>query len=216
MFSRGLVSVTGSGKTSPAVASSTSAAPTSSDVREMLKSETDVRLPRMINTGGDRKSLLGDDHIRKILKHIPPRYGANDWKLVYSTDQHGYSLKTLYRKVRHCGPIVLVAMDTSSHVFGAYASEDVHESCRYYGTGESFVMQVHPRFQVFRSTHANNLFFLPHSDFLAFGGGGSFALYLDSMLERGTSGRSDSFNNDVLASTSSFKCIAVEVWAIAS
>ncbi len=53
-------------------------------------------------------------------------FPQNDWKLVYSTDQHGYSLKTLYRKVRHCGPIVLVAMDTSSHVFGAYASEDVH------------------------------------------------------------------------------------------
>jgi hypothetical protein len=52
VFSRGLVSVTGSGKTSPAVASSTSAAPTSSDVREMLKSETDVRLPRMVRCCG--------------------------------------------------------------------------------------------------------------------------------------------------------------------
>ena len=90
----------------------------------------------------------------------------------------------------------------------------MQESSRYYGTGESFVMQIHPRFQVFRSTHSNNLFFLPHSDFIAFGGGGSFALYLDSMLERGTSGHSDSFGNDVLASAPSFKCIAVEVWAI--
>ncbi len=88
------------------------------------------------------------------------------------------------------------------------------ESSRYYGTGESFVMQIHPRFHVFRSTHANNLFVLPHTDFIAFGGGGSFALYLDSMLERGTSGHSDSFGNDVLASSPSFKCIAVEVWAI--
>ena len=50
----------------------------------------------------------------------------NNWTLLFSTDQNGYSLKTLYRKVRRCGPVVVVAMDSSSHVFGAFASEEIH------------------------------------------------------------------------------------------
>ena len=81
VFSRGLVSVSGSGKSSPAVASqsqsqSSQAPSQSSDVRELIKVESEIRLPKMLNSGADRRSLLSDDHVRKIMRFIPQRYAA--------------------------------------------------------------------------------------------------------------------------------------------
>jgi hypothetical protein len=43
-------------------------------------------------------------------------------------------------------------------------------------------------------------------------GGGAFALYFDAYFERGTSGHSATYGNEVLASKETFKCLAVEVW----
>lgn len=45
-----------------------------------------------------------------------------------------------------------------------------------------------------------------------FAGGGSFALFLDAYVERGTSGHSATYGNDVLAHRDTFKCVAVEAW----
>jgi hypothetical protein len=45
-----------------------------------------------------------------------------------------------------------------------------------------------------------------------FEGGGSFALYLDGSLEKGTSGRCATYNNPPLAGRDTFKCLVVEVW----
>ena len=47
---------------------------------------------------------------------------------------------------------------------------------------------------------------------IGFGGGGKFALYLDSSLEFGSSDRSDTFDNDCLAGSREFKCIKLEAW----
>ena len=44
------------------------------------------------------------------------------------------------------------------------------ESYRYYGSGESFVMRIHPEFHVYRWTHDNSFFTLANPDHLAFGG----------------------------------------------
>ncbi len=76
LFSRGLVSVAGTGKSSPAVSSQTQSAAQSSDVRELIKAESEIRVPKLLNSGVDRKSLLSDDNVRKILRFIPPRYAA--------------------------------------------------------------------------------------------------------------------------------------------
>ena len=48
-----------------------------------------------------------------------------DWQLVYSSDAHGCSLRTLYRRAAHAGPVLLIVVDTHGHVFGGYASEGI-------------------------------------------------------------------------------------------
>ena len=48
---------------------------------------------------------------------IPPRTVGYPWSLIYSTDKHGFSLKTLYRDMAGLdSPILLVVKDTQDHV----------------------------------------------------------------------------------------------------
>jgi hypothetical protein len=63
-------------------------------------------------------------------------------------------------------------------------------------------------------TRDNAHFVLASNDCVAFGGGGQFALYLDSSLEFGSSGRSATFGNECLAGSADFKCIKVRVPAL--
>jgi len=90
----------------------------------------------------------------QIRPHLPaltklPRH----WTLLYSLDQHGISLNTLYSR---CEPRVpsrahpnppkgglLVLKDARDAVFGAWLSEGVRlEKGGYYGSGESSVLHV--------------------------------------------------------------------------
>ena len=49
---------------------------------------------------------------------------ARTWKLVYSLEQHGISLSTLYRlSSEHYGPVVLGIKSTMGEVFGAFLTE---------------------------------------------------------------------------------------------
>ena len=63
-------------------------------------------------------------------------------------------------------------------------------------------------------TRHDSHFAVASHDFIAFGGGGghSFALYIDSSLETGSSFPSPTFANETLAGSAEFKVIKVEVW----
>ncbi len=81
--------------------------------------------------------------IRALVTALPTRYRlSNTWTLVYSTQRHGISLQTLYRRAQTVAPTILVVRDTGGYVFGAYCSEPWHVAARYFGTGETFVFQL--------------------------------------------------------------------------
>jgi hypothetical protein len=68
-----------------------------------------------------------------------------DWELVYSLDQHGVSLGTLYARAREYNSpqagYVLIVKDRKDFIFGAYLSHYPHVHPHYYGTGECFVFK---------------------------------------------------------------------------
>lgn len=71
------------------------------------------------------------------------------WKLLYSLDQHGTSLKTMYECMEEVlgeldGGCVLVVKDTRGAIFGAYINEGLREQRSYYGDGSWCVS--HSRF----------------------------------------------------------------------
>lgn len=55
--------------------------------------------------------------IIQLNSNLPSRAIGHCWVLVYSTFQHGFSLKTLYRKMEfYDTPVLLVVMDDAHQV----------------------------------------------------------------------------------------------------
>jgi hypothetical protein len=178
----------------------------------------------------------------KLRFHLPRRYREySTWELIFSLSEHGSSFITLYDKIVGKGPLLMAIKDSNDQIFGAYISESVQISSRYYGTGECFLWKKgdgHDQrsFKVFEWSGLNELNILTTRDMIAFGGGkqGHFGLCLDQYLEGGTTARCDTFRNEPLTISSriddvikpqtvptyyetpdiSFECINIEFWKI--
>ena len=105
------------------------------------------------------------------LKRLP-----RAWTLLYSLDQHGISLNTLYARCQDAkGSALFVVRDAGGTVFGAWLGDGIHPSKgAYYGSGESFLWQAAPdggRVRVFKWTGRNDYVALCEPDYVSFGGG---------------------------------------------
>ncbi|KIK52032.1 hypothetical protein GYMLUDRAFT_50101 [Collybiopsis luxurians FD-317 M1] len=159
------------------------------------------------------------------------------WNLLYSLDQHGISLHTLYDKCENqpqlrtgsgfatkVGALVIMK-DSGDALFGVYMGDGVRQSKGkgYYGSGESFLWRyVNGNFQVFKWTGKNEYVAHCEPEYLSFGGGdGAYGLYLDESLFDGSSARCPTFDNEPLCSPGdkrgrdvSFECVGLEVWSV--
>ena len=93
-----------------------------------------------------KSELINEELVRCLTSAVPPRFRHSTWNLIYSTNKHGISLQTLYRKAAGVVPTILLVKDSSDFIFGGYCSEAWKMGPRFYGTGETFVFQleVHP------------------------------------------------------------------------
>ncbi|KAI9707231.1 MAG: oxidation resistance protein 1 [Candelina mexicana] len=71
---------------------------------------------------------------------------VDEWNLVYSVEQDGVSLATLYKRCdayrgKRTG-FVLVVRDGSGGIFGAYLTDAPQPQPHYYGTGECFLWRA--------------------------------------------------------------------------
>ncbi|TFK59542.1 TLD-domain-containing protein [Pluteus cervinus] len=171
-----------------------------------------------------------------IRPHLPalarlPR----SWSLLYSLDQHGISLNTLYSRCetlsqtkpgapKMVGALVIIK-DSEDSLFGAWIGEGIKMSRGkgYYGSGESFLWKyTSDKLQVYKWTGRNDYVALCEPGFISFGGGdGQYGLYLDDSLYDGSSAHCLTYNNDPLCSpgpkkagATSFECVGLEVWGI--
>eukprot|EP00116_Pleurobrachia_bachei_P001850 sb/3462112/ len=163
----------------------------------------------------DKVTLLSEAMMGDLQPYLPCHIIGIDIHLVYSLSLHGMSLRSLYT---NCGnypetPCLLVVKDSGGYVFGAYLSQGIVESPKYYGSGETFLFRHSPDLKCFFWQGSNHYFMMGRSDYFTIGAGdGNFALYLDEMLQKGTSNRSLTFYNEVLSSKESFDILGVEVW----
>ena len=186
--------------------------------------------PRTIGSTSDPPSILNDVQLTKLRNELPTTLRPKNWRLVYSTEQHGCSLRTFFHRVDQVGPVVLVVLDSEGHKFGGFVSESWqhHSYCSgYFGTGETFLFKIHPSFKIFRWTRNNSHFVHSAADCIAFGSGrqkdrrspegiGHPGLFLGSDFEMGSSSLASSatstFANEALASSPEFRCVKVECW----
>ncbi|XP_078132938.1 oxidation resistance protein 1 isoform X2 [Sander vitreus] len=158
--------------------------------------------------------ILEASHVSELCKELPPRTIARSWQLAYSTSRHGASLKSLYRKLSATdSPVLIVIKDELDETFGAFLSHPLRLSETFYGTGETFLFMLHPRFKCFRWTGENSFFIKGDLDSFAIGGGsGHFGLWVDENLYLGRSRPCYTFNNCCLSETDDFRVMELEVW----
>lgn len=90
--------------------------------------------------------IINNRIAEQIRTRIPALYKeAIHWKLLYSIDQHGLSLKTLYSNIKHAGPCVMAIITENNEIFGAFTSEpfDPTISNSYYGSGLRLVYIIY-------------------------------------------------------------------------
>lgn len=149
-----------------------------------------------------------------ILAAVPARHQNDDLRLVYSTCRDGASLRRFYSLASKCtGPLLLLVRDSEDAVFGAYTPDPRWRvEKEYFGSGEAFVFSLAPTLQVYPWARNNKYFQLGRPESLAVGGGGAFALCLDDMFERGSSGACATFDSPCLASERDFEVTVFEAW----
>ncbi|CAK7334635.1 unnamed protein product [Dovyalis caffra] len=154
-------------------------------------------------------SLLLSEKTRSTLYDaLPALVQGRKWLLLYSpVCAHGlqgtFSLDTSR-----------VVGDRKGVVFGGLIEAPLRPTNKkYQGSNSTFVFTNGPGHPViFRPTGANRYFTLCSSDYLAIGGGGHFALYLDGDLLNGSSSVSETYGNPCLAHSENFEVKEVELW----
>jgi TLD len=102
--------------------------------------------------------VLTEKLAEEIRLMMPTRLQVQEnWDLVYSLDQHGVSLATLYSRCKSLNSpqagFVVIVKDRRDNIFGAYLSDYPHVHPHYYGTGECFLY----KFTLLSHTHRVNL-----------------------------------------------------------
>ncbi|KAH9823270.1 TLD-domain-containing protein [Melampsora americana] len=193
---------------------------------------------KLIGINPTARSIMDEELAEGIRLHLPTRLKiSSKWELIYSIDQHGTSLSTLYTQSNlKKGSLILILKDHTDHRFGAFLNESLRPSKEYYGTGECFLwksIEFDPSdFRIgfcvkkYEWTGINDYMILSDHEMLSVGGGdGKFGLWIDSNLEKGISTDCSTFNNEILSNfqsesnligreIGSFDILGLECWRI--
>ncbi|CAF2721880.1 unnamed protein product [Rotaria sp. Silwood2] len=161
-------------------------------------------------------TVIDEEKSKHILHELPPRVHGLCWRIVFSTETHGFSLNQLYRRsmtVDQDSPSLLIVKDIEQNIFGAYVSQQLMVSEGFYGTGETFLFTFHPQFRAFHWTGNNQFFIKGDVKALGIGSGeGTYGLWLDADLYHGRTCPSKTFNNIRLSSKEDFIIASIELW----
>ncbi|CDO94978.1 unnamed protein product [Kluyveromyces dobzhanskii CBS 2104] len=210
--------------------------------------EDDDTLPPVKLIGYSAKTknrLLHKEMCDELRQLMPTRIQLyTEWTLLYSLEQHGASLHSLYDNLKYDTNdnarvgYILVVKDRKGGIFGGYVNEIFHptDSRRYYGNGECFLWKLEkvPDLQLRDSTHQckndihnwqfrgfpytgmNEFSIYCTSKFLSMGAGnGHYGLWIDDGLIKGVTSPSMTFGNDVLSREGSkFHIVGLELWRV--
>lgn len=112
---------------------------------------------------------------------------------------------------------LLVIMDTTGRIFGAYIPTDLEFKHHFFGSGESFLFKLdadQSSAVTFGSTMENLFFVYCAADGLGLGSDPHYGLFIDPELTRGSSHACKTYSNDVLTAVSHFAIKRIELWSI--
>lgn len=193
-----------------------------SEVKDVLGKGKKIQVLNLVGRREGTAVVLSETIANLIRPHLPaltrlPR----TWTLLYSLDQHGISLNTLYSRCEPKLPstpgatkgALVVVKDARDAIFGVWMGDGLWlERGGYYGSGESFLWRYQRpsskgdeleegMLDVYKWTGRNDYVALCEPGFISFGGGdGHYGLYLDASLLDGSSAPCPTFDNPVLCS----------------
>ena len=67
---------------------------------ERERAELESMAPqKLIGSSSDPPTVLSQSQMQQLRRALPPRHSLSDWSLLYSTEQHGCSLRTFYSRL---------------------------------------------------------------------------------------------------------------------
>ncbi|GAB1601195.1 GTPase-activating protein skywalker-like [Argonauta hians] len=171
--------------------------------------------------------VLTLDNFYDIWSWLPARSAVCQPKLLYTSEEHGVSLRTLYMMTEEYEPTIIVVKTLTDEIFGAFCScswsnrKQSSKNISYFGTGETFLFTIKPQQKKYpwigyshpnMSRNAASMFMAGDSSVLIIGGGGGNAIMLDENLFHCRTEESETFGNPPLCSSKDFECKVVEIF----
>ena len=156
---------------------------------------------------------MEDDH-PLIRRSVPYRFKNGNWHLLYQLSRDGSSYFTFYNRIQKKNPLILLILTDKEEKIGAYLSTGIHQSSRFYGSGESFVFSLFPHYECFKWSQINNYFVSSTDNEIVIGGGGASAIWIDSKMASAYSGECETFSSPSLTTEPNFNILDIEVWSL--
>ncbi|RHY88382.1 hypothetical protein DYB37_012576 [Aphanomyces astaci] len=155
--------------------------------------------------------VLKRNHVRILTAALPPHLQCHHWKLLFTTQEHGFNSSVMYHRVHDRGPTVVAIKDSTDQVFGAFTPSSLKHSKKVYGNGRAFVFQ-HKSVYGWSGLDSNFVYGGPSGSIIWGGGPTGLALCLQLDEARGFTQPCDTFDSPALTHPHQFHCWAVEVW----
>ena len=127
-------------------------------------------------------------------------------------------MNTFLEKLQYQDSTLIVIEDKHGWKFGGFCTEEwTVNSKQFYGSGENFVYTFKDgdNIDVYHATGENFMFQFCDRKCIGLGGGvvgGRFAIYLGNDFLRGSSAKTECFDNETLSKKGDFICVDMEVW----
>ncbi|XP_051847159.1 MTOR-associated protein MEAK7-like [Antechinus flavipes] len=168
-------------------------------------------------------SLLNIPAIMYINSYLPTKL-QKTWRLVFSSQIHGYNFAKLCGTIIGRGPCLLVVKDRDGYIFGGFSSLSWAVKGQFQGDSKCFLFTVFPNIAVYTQSGYNN-----HYMYLNYGQqtipnglgmGGQFdyfGLWIDYNFGKGHSKakpRCSTYNSPQLSAKENFELDKLEVWVV--
>ncbi|BAM40320.1 uncharacterized protein TOT_020000579 [Theileria orientalis strain Shintoku] len=161
---------------------------------------------------GDRSKILDFDMVRKLASNFPASLAIREWVLSFETDHDGVSYHTFYRNLENKENCIIVIEDLKGGVFGAFTPQ-IRYNLRFYGSGETFVFKFEAGdLKIFKSQGKNRCYIYSSDHSVIIGGGDNAAITIGKAFKVGTTGHSETFDNEPLSVDRHFEIKHMEVW----
>jgi len=172
--------------------------------------------------------LMNSGDFFTLAMEMPPKVDGCPWVLKFSTAKDGFTLNSLVRKLSDVTSPVLILIQACanksddkidksaniSSIFGAFLSDAPKKSEHFEGTGQTFVFELKPTFNVYKWTGENTYFFKVDNDCMIIGSSkGSNAIWVDADLYQGRTRACGTFDNPSLMKGEDFTLKTLECWA---